>query len=166
MNNSVTFAFQKLPTNPSELQALVESSLDTPFKTAALAMCSLANFDNSADDTFAMLDFLKGPESVSPYEKQFITERLSGKEYKVMSFFDGATPENGYKPQMPYTITISDNPHSYTEENWAVMYVKSSGADSERPIKLRKKPSTGQWFINEIQCLSDIKVPVSEDPWA
>ena len=33
-------------------------------------------------------------------------------------------------------------------------------------IKLRKKPSTGQWFLNDIQCLSDIRVPASEDPWA
>ena len=35
-----------------------------------------------------------------------------------------------------------------------------------RSIKLRKKPSTGQWFLNDIQCLSDIRVPASEDPWA
>ena len=42
----------------------------------------------------------------------------------------------------------------------------SGGADNPRPIKLRKKPSTGQWFLNDIQCLSDIRVPVAEDPWA
>ena len=36
----------------------------------------------------------------------------------------------------------------------------------ENPIKLRKKPSTGQWFLNDIQCLADIRVPVEEDPWA
>lgn len=113
-----------------------------------------------------MLDFLKGPEPVSPFEKQFIRDRLVGKEYKVLSFFAGTSPENGYKPSMPYTITVSENPYSYAQENWATLYVKSSGADSERPIKLRKKPSTGQWFINDIQCLADIKVPVSEDPWA
>ena len=29
---------------------------------------------------------------------------------------------------------------------------------------LRKNPSTGQWFLNEIQCLADIRVPVAEDP--
>jgi len=46
------------------------------------------------------------------------------------------------------------------------MYVTSGGADSPRPIKLRKKPSTGQWFLNEIQCLSDIRTPVAADPWA
>ncbi len=166
MNKSETFTFEKLPKNQEELTSFKEASLDTPFKTAALALCALTNFANSPEDTFAMLDFLKGPEPVSPYEKQFIKDRLAGKEYKVMSFFAGATPENGYKASVPYSISVSDNPHSYAEENWATLYVKSSGADSERPIKLRKKPSTGQWFINDIQCLSDIRVPVSEDPWA
>lgn len=166
MSEKITLKFATLPKNQAELSSLSEATLDTPFKTAALAMCALANYANSPEDTFAMLDFLKGPEPVSTYEKQFIKDRLSGKEYKVLSFFEGATPENGYKPSVPYTITVSDNPYSYAEENWATLYVKSSGADSERSIKLRKKPSTGQWFINEIQCLSDIRVPVSEDPWA
>ena len=73
---------------------------------------------------------------------------------------------NGYTPAMPYTIKVRDNPYSYPEENWATMHIKSSGADSDRQIKLRRKPSTGQWFLNEIQCLSDIRVPAEADPWA
>ena len=99
-------------------------------------------------------------------EKQLITEKLKGKAYKARSFFNGATPENGYAPSAPYTIIVSENPYSFDEENWATLYVTSSGADNARPIKLRKKPSTGQWFLNDIQCLAGIRVPVEEDPWA
>ena len=84
----------------------------------------------------------------------------------MSSFFEGAAPENGYQPVQPYSIVVSDNPYSYPDENWATLYVKSSGADNARGIKLRRKPSTGQWFLNEIQCLSDIRLPVEEDPWA
>ena len=54
----------------------------------------------------------------------------------------------------------------FDNENWATLWVKSSGADNERQIKLRRKPSTGEWFLNEIQCLSDVRPPASEDPWA
>ena len=25
--------------------------------------------------------------------------------------------------------------------------------------------STGQWFLNDIQCLSDIRTPAAYDPW-
>lgn len=163
---SQTFVFDSFPTSASEINSLPEYKLDSPFKTAALAMLVLYNFEKNPDLSFEMLDVLKGPDSVSPYEKQFIKERLQGKDYKVRSFFDGATPENNYNPTSPLKITVEDNPYSYPEENWAVMFVKSSGADSPRQIKLRKKPSTGEWFINELQCLSDIKVPVSSDPWA
>lgn len=165
-NQKATITFNSLPTNIAELQALPEASLDTPFKTAALALAVLCNYEKNPAATVEMMNFLKGPEPMSNYEQGFIKERLAGKYYKTFSFFAGATVENNYTPTQPYQITVEANPYSFNEENWATMYVKSAGADSPRPIKLRKKPSTGQWFINEVQCLSDIRIPVAADPWA
>lgn len=165
-NRSERFTFNSLPTSVAELQALPEASLDSAFKTAALTVAVLCNFEKNEAVTFEMLDFLKGPENVSNQEKQFIKERLKDKGYKAYSYFDGATPENGYTPNQPYTISVSETPYSFDNENWATLYVKSGGADNPRQIKLRKKPSTGQWFLNEIQCLSDIRLPVQEDKWA
>lgn len=165
-NRDEIFTFSKLPTSVSELQALPEANLDSAFKTAALTIACLCHFESSPEETFAMLDVLKGPEPLSIVQKQFIAERLQGKTYKPFSFFQGATPENHYKPTVPYKIKISENPYSFDEENWAILHVESSGADSLRQIKLRKKPSTGQWFLNDILCLSDIRIPTEEDPWA
>jgi len=165
-SRSETFTFAALPAALAELQALPEASLDTPFKTAALAIAALCRLQENEFAALEMLNFLKGPEPLSEYEKQFIKERLAGKYYKSFSFFAGASVENGYKPEVPYRITVSANPYSFDNENWAVLYVQSAGADSPRPVKLRKKPSTGQWFLNELQCLSDIRVPAAEDPWA
>ena len=160
------FVFMSLPKSLEELMNLPEAVLNSPFKTAALTIAVLCNYENDSYATFEMLNYLKGPENVSEYEKQFIRERLKGKGYKTYSYFAGATPENGYTPTKPYSISVYDNPYSFPDENWATLYVKSSGADSPRGIKLRKKPSTGQWFLNDIQCLSDIRLPVAEDPWA
>ena len=28
------------------------------------------------------------------------------------------------------------------------------------------RTATGQWFLNEVQCLSDIRLPKEQDPWA
>ena len=165
-NRSETFTFSALPTSVNELRALPEASLDSAFKTTALTILALCRYEADPSAALEMLDFLKGPAEVSAYEKQFIQERLRGKEYKARSFLTGATPENSYQPTTPYTITVSENLYSFDEENWATLYVTSGGADNPRPIKLRKKPSTGQWFLNDIQCLSDIRVPVAEDPWA
>lgn len=165
-NKTESFTFSSLPSNLSELQAMPEASLDSAFKTTALTIAVLCAYENNPDGCIEMLNFLKGPAEVSTYEKGFIKERLNGKFYKTFSFFEGATPENGYKPNTPYTIRVSENPYSFDEENWATLYVTSGGADNPRPIKLRKKPSTGQWFLNDIQCLADIRVPKEEDPWA
>ena len=165
-NRSESFTFATLPTNVAELQALPEASLDSAFKTTALTIVALCRYEQNPDEAIEMLNFLKGPAEVSTYEKQFIRERLTGKTYKVRSFFAGATPQNSYKPTQPYTITVSETPYSFDDDNWATLYVTSGGADNPRPIKLRKKPSTGQWFLNDIQCLADIRVPVEEDPWA
>ena len=165
-NRTESFTFSSLPTSVEELKSLPEASLDSAFKTTALCIAVLCNLEKDANATWEMLDYLKGPESVNEREKAFIKERLVGKHYKMLSFFERATPDNGYTPTTPYTITVSENPYSFDEENWATLYVTSGGADAPRPIKLRRKPSTNQWFVNEIQCLADIRIPTEQDAWA
>lgn len=161
-----TFKFPRLPHTLFELQQLPESKLDTPFKSVALCMVTLINFGHSVTDTWEMLDWLNGPDDLNNERKQFLMEMLKGKMYKARSFFQGATPANNYEPTKPHTITVIANQHSFSEQNRATLYVKSGGADSPRPIRLRYKPSTNQWFVNEIQCLSDIRQPGEIDEWA
>ena len=165
-NYTESFTFPSLPTSVAELQVLPECSLNSAFKTAALTLAVLCNYEKDAEATIEMLDFLKGPENVSTYEKQFIRERLYEKQYKIFAFFDGATPGNNYTPTEPDTIKIIENPYSFDNDNWATLWVKSGGSDNPSSIKLRKKPSTGQWFLNDIQCLSDIRPPAAKDDWA
>ena len=165
-NHTEKFTFEALPTNVDELKTLPEAKMDTAFKTTALVILALSRFETDPDVAFEMLSFLKGPEDLNTSEKNFIKDRLIGKEYKVRSFFEGATPENDYTPNKPYVISVIENPYSFDNENWATLYVTSGGADNPRNIKLRKKPSTGEWFLNDIQCLGDIRLPKSEDKWA
>jgi hypothetical protein len=165
-NHTETFTFDALPQTLEALRALPEAKLDTAFKTTALTILALSRYESDPQTAYAMLSWLKGPEDFSTSEKSFLQDRLRGKEYKVRSFFEGATPENDYTPNKPYVISVIENPYSFDNENWATLYVTSGGADNPRNIKLRKKPSTGQWFLNDIQCLSDIRLPKSEDQWA
>lgn len=165
-NYTEKFTFSALPSSVEELKALPEAKLDTAFKTTALVILALSRYEADPDAAIAMLNFLKGPEDFNGREQSFLKDRLTDKGYKVRSFFDGATPENNYTPATPYTVAVSENPYSFDEENWATMYVTSGGSDNPRPIKLRKKPSTGEWFLNDIQCLADIRLPKSEDKWA
>jgi hypothetical protein len=165
-NHTETFTFDALPQTLEALRALPEAKLDTAFKTTALTILALSRYESDPQTAYAMLSWLKGPEDFSTSEKSFLQDRLRGKEYKVRSFFEGATPENDYTPNKPYVISVIENPYSFDNENWATLYVTSGGADNPRNIKLRKKPSTGEWFLNDIQCLGDIRLPKSEDKWA
>ena len=64
-NHTETFTFASLPTNVTELQALPEASLDSAFKTTALTLAALCNYEHNPDATIEMLNFLKGPGEIS-----------------------------------------------------------------------------------------------------
>lgn len=160
-----TFSFPTLPQTVEELKALPEAALTDCYAVAALTVVALLRYETDSEACFAMLDFLKGPEPLSNLEKGNIRDRMNGKGYKPRSFFAGATPDNNYTPATPYTIHVAANSYSFENEGWATLWLKSGGGDNERPVKLRKKPSTGQWFLNEIQYLSDIRLPAAEDKW-
>ena len=164
-NKSKTITFTTLPKNIEELKAMPQAALTDEYEAAALVVAALCRYEENIEDSLEMINFLKGPSPLSTMDVQFLRDRLGGKTYKPRSFFSGATPQNGYKPSAPFTITVTSNPHSYVE-TLATLYIKSGGADNARPISLRKKPSTGQWFVTQFGFLADIRVPVSEDPWA
>ena len=75
-NHTETFSFSSLPTNLAELQALPEASLDSAFKTTALCIAVLCNYEKDTNATWEMLDFLKGPETVNEKEKSFIKDGI------------------------------------------------------------------------------------------
>lgn len=53
------------------------------------------------------------------------------------------------------------------EPGYMRVFLKTAGADQARPMKLRQKESTGEWFLWEYSSiLSGIKIPAEEDPWA
>ena len=163
-NKTKSFTFQAVPASLAELQALPEASLTDVYATAALTVLALSRYPADREASLAMLDWLK---DLSVAERQHIADRfMDGKDYKVRSFFDGATPANNYTPSSPLRIQVSSNPYSFENDGWATLYLHSGGADNPRPVRLRKKPSTGQWFLVEIQFLGDIRVPVAQDKWA
>lgn len=158
----------KLPKTLDELKAMPQAGLTNPEEVAALTVAVLALYPENPAETEKMLDFLRGPRPLNGMDKQFIKDRFRGKEYLMRSYFAGATPENNYAPKLPYRVLISENASSRSQfgEGYLTLYVACSGADSPRPLKLRNKPSTGQWFLWEQQLLTGIRIPKSADPWA
>lgn len=157
--------FDELPTTLDKLRALPQAGLQEPHFAAALLIPSLCLWPINKNVALEMIRFLKGPQALSIRENQFINDRLRDKAYLPFSYFEGATPENGYEPSRPYTVKVFTVPASFDETGYAKLYLKSSGADSPRPVLIRKKVSSGAWFLWEQMLLSEIRPPVSADPW-
>ncbi len=164
MTNSMSFTFSALPTNVRELMALPEYALTSPQATAALTVLAMHGYTLNSEEGIAMINALKGPQELTGYDKQFLRDRLQGKEYLPSSYMLGSSPENSYTPTTPYTITVYENPYSYTEQGYSRLLIKSTGADTERPIVLRQKGN--QWFLWENLLLPSIRPPAVTDPWA
>jgi len=167
-NATYSVVLHDLPVNLAQLQSMPEASLKEPQNTAALTIAALCIYPIDKNASLEMLSFLQGPRELTPYDKQFIQDRFRDKDYVPRSYFMGATPENEYEPEKPYRLQFFENPYSRQnlEEGYLTLYVNSGGADNARQVKLRKKNSTGQWFLWEQFLLADIRKPVSADPWA
>ena len=159
--------FDVLPQNVEEMKALDAFNQKDEYAVAAMTVAALLRYASDKKDGIAMLDVLNGPETPSNRDLQLMDEKLNEGEYLMRSYFKGAEPENDYTPSEPYTIEIQEYKNSRDQENYIYLYLESGGADNPRQVQLRKKPSSGEWFIWSFQgLLMDIRIPVSADKWA
>ena len=160
--------FEKLPGNLQEMKELEYASLSKPEYVPALFLAVMKVYITNKEAAYEMIQFSQGPRELNNMDKQFLKDRMSDKaDYIVESYFKGSTVENSYTPSLPYTVSVTENPYSYSSEGYARLYIKSAGADTERQVTMRLKPSTGQWFLwEQASVLMSIRIPASKDPWA
>ena len=157
--------FSQIPKTLDQFLSLPQSAMSTPYDTAALSVLALSVYPENKELALKMLEALRGPRPLSNMDKQFIADRFRGKEYLMRSYFDGSSPENDYTPSVPYSVTVSVNQYSYQENGFAKLFVACSGADSPRPVQLRKAKD-GKWYLWEQFLLTGIRQPESQNPWA
>ena len=155
----------RLPATLAEFEQLPRRS---PEEVCAGFLCALALYAKDKNAGAAAMDLLRGPRPMTPYDAQFLRDRLRGKEYLPLAYFEGAAPENSYTPRVPYVLNILPDPRPQDiEPGYLRVFLKTAGADSPRPVKLRQKASTGEWFLWEYSSpLSGIRIPAAQDPWA
>ena len=164
-NRTVEVVFDKIPQTVEEFTSLPQASQTSEFDVAALTVIALSVYPKDKEQSLAMLNVLRGPRPLSEMEKQFIRDRFMDSDYVPRSFFKGATPENDYTVDAPYTIVVEDNPYSYEQEGYAKLFLKSGGADSLRNVQLRLAKD-GKWYLWDQMLLGGIRQPESSNPWA
>jgi len=156
-------AFPSLPATLAEFKTLPQASMESPYITAAMFVVALSVYPQNRDESIAMINFLKGPEPLSPREVIFFKEQVSN--HLPRSYFAGATAKNDYTPSQPHTVVVSDNPHSFATAGTARLFVQCGGADSPRPITMRQAKD-GKWYLWEhTSLLVGIRMPESSNPW-
>ena len=152
----------------SQLRAIdaLASDLSRPENTAALFLLAMDLFARDQEAGVEAVNGLRGPRPLNNMDIQFLRDRLRGKTYLPLAYFDGASPENGYRPSQPLTLQLYPDPCPQDcEKDFVRVFLKTSGADSPRGIKLRRKGEN--WYLWEYSSvLTGIRLPTAEDPWA
>jgi hypothetical protein len=88
--------------------------------------------------------------SLLPADLRQIERQLEGRPYLPRSYLVGTSPANGYaEPPLPWTIQCATTPTSGDASTGTLkLFVPSSGADSPRPITLRRN-DRGLWKASE-----------------
>ena len=160
-----TFTFTSLPESLAQMQALPEAALSDPFQTAALTVCALCVYAADKDIGTEMLNWLRGPRPLSPYDISFLNDRFRDGHHVPFSYFAGATPDNDYTPSQPFTLTIEAGPYADANPGYKKLHIRSGGADNPREIVLRQT-AEGKWCLWDQFLLVSIRQPKSENPWA
>ena len=157
-------AFPALPATLNQFTSLPHAGLQSPYETAAMFVVALSVYPQNKDESIAMINFLKGPAPLSARNLDLFKMQVT--DYLSRSYFAGSTPQNDYAPTKPYTVVITDNPHSYGVQGVVKLFVYCGGADSPRPIEMRLAKD-GKWYLTEYSSLlSGIRKPESTNPWA
>ncbi|HHW94000.1 MAG TPA: hypothetical protein GX734_05840 [Clostridiaceae bacterium] len=160
------FTFPDFPRTNDEFLSIASDLMVRPEGTAALLIVALKVYTKDRETGLAMLNHLHGPRPLSNHDKQFLRDRLSDKLYLPDSYALGATVENNYTPNEPFTVDVAHDPVSANEDNLFRVRITSSGADTPRLVVLRRKKSGGDWFLWEYPgIVSGIRIPKAEDPW-
>jgi len=162
-NQIENIEFFSLPATLEQFVALPQAKMQSPYETAALFVVALSLYPQNKDESIAMINFLKSTAPLSPRDLSLFKTQVT--DYLVRSYFAGATPQNDYTPSEPYTVVISNNPHSYAVQGYATLFVRCGGADTPRPITMRLAKDD-KWYLTEYSSLLlGIRKPESTNPW-
>ena len=162
---SQTITFTALPESLAQMQSLPQAKLSNPFNTAALTVCALCAYAAEPQVGMEMLNWLKGPRSLSNHEISFLNDRFRDGGHIPFSYFKGATPDNNYTPAQPFVLTIEAGPYADANPGYKKLHIRSGGADGAREIVLRQK-GDGQWLLWDQFLMVGVRTPKSADPWA
>jgi len=157
-----------LPANISEFEALRDKLAATPEGGVLVLIVALKMYnENPAEGNKALivavdqglLSKSDGKDNYKGYVLgnatiSLVKSQLGNYPYVINSYLPGATPENNYTPgALPHKFELTANKYSGDAAKGQIkLFIRSSGADSPRPVTL-KKNSKGIWKAYEFSSI-------------
>ncbi len=82
----------------------------------------------------------------------YFIKRLNSRKYLASCYILGTSPSNGYALPSSYKLEITRNRYSKGSDGSIKVFVKCSGADSPRPLRM-KKNNRGIWKVKSASSL-------------
>lgn len=168
METLTEIRFDTLPTEYEVFLSLAEKTLHLPEHAAGLFVIALRIYAVDQELGRKMIAFLRHEDSLSETEeKKLLSEPLRKASYIPLSYFKGASAENGYTPAEPYTVTVKDNRLKSRKRNEKTLYLGCGGSGTYRPITLFKVKyrklknrhfEDDAWFIKDY---ASLMLPIS-----
>ena len=140
-----TTAMAKLPSSMEEYKARYEKEAKTPEGAAKLWFEAVFLYQNAETKSLGRKMLL---DRNSGYAK--MVERIKNNPEIFRSFCAGSSPSNGYKADIENCELTVTSTREEAENTFAV-FLKSSGADSPRPMKLTQVD--GLWKASSVSSL-------------
>ena len=170
MDQAFTLA-DPAPWNLEELMQVVD--VQDPRSVASYFIWAVTRLTDSYDDGMAMMKYLFA--DINPYDPEggfteggmsgmagwdpYFDERLTDPDYRWLprAYFEGASPDNGFKPDRPLTVelyynqpnTETGNSQTYEQEGRLniVYWVMSHAAGNQVNISLSRFKGSDRWYV-------------------
>ena len=142
---------------PASLAEFRNLSLNTPDEVVAGFLCALNLYVKNPNEGVEAMNLLRGPRPMTPYDSQFLRDRLRGKEYLPLAYFAGATPQNSYVPTQPYVLDVLADPRP--QDIICACSSPHPARTLPAPSSCGKSPPPANGFCGSIPARSAASVP-------
>ena len=118
----------QIPGTLQEFRMCPQMDLSRPENTCVMFLCALQLYIKDREAGVAAMNMLRGPRPMTPYDSQFLRDRLRDKAYLPMAYFEGAMPQNNYTPTQPYVLHVLPDPRPQDiEDGYIRVFLKRQG---------------------------------------
>ncbi len=179
-NETLPITSNSWPSDFASFESFRDANASTPQGAVIVLLAALSIYSKNSEEgrkaLIISLDSNSLTQDVSPNGYKgfnvnrntldLIKRQIEQNSYLIGSYLPGSSFTNGYKPNSPpYTFTLTSNKFSGSEESGQrKLFLPSSGADTPRPVTV-KRNSKGIWKAAEFSSLLvGIKKPTTSNP--